>query len=94
MPDKESGKIEIPVLRDVVVPVDHSATTPDNKPNQPRPVDNDATLLSSTLQQEVEAIITRARADFDATIERAVREMQQRVEKELDELHIHLTKGE
>lgn len=86
MSDKAPGDNEIPVLQDVVVPVSQVESKAEaNEVTEP-------SLLSSTLQQEVEAIINRARADFDATIEQALKEMQQRVERELNELHIHLTK--
>ncbi len=84
MPDNQSLEENIPVLKDVVVPVVKEATSP--APAEPGP-----SLLSSTLQAEIDAIINQARADFEATIAQLQKEMQQRVERELNELHIQLT---
>jgi len=82
MANSESSEPKIPVLKDVVIPVtpgDASTTTA-----QP-------SLLTSTLQAEIDAIINQARADFEATITQLQTEMQQRVERELNELHVQLT---
>ncbi len=90
MSDNESKELNIPVLKDVVIPVVQStkaSTTIDaNDPLTPEP-----SLLSSTLQTEIDTIISQAQADFDATIAQLLEEMQQRVERELGELHVQLT---
>lgn len=76
---------EIPLLKDVVIATTQT-TVPAEVAAAPQP-----SLLSSTLQEEVDAIIAQARADFDTAIAKALSEMQQRIEQELSELHIQLT---
>jgi len=82
MADSESSEPKIPVLKDVVVPV---------TANEAGSAAAEPSLLSSTLQAEIDAIIIQARADFEATIAQLQVEMQQRVEQELSELHLQLT---
>ena len=82
MADSESSEPKIPVLKDVVVPV---------TANEASSAAAEPSLLSSTLQAEIDAIIIQARADFEATIAQLQVEMQQRVEQELNELHVQLT---
>jgi len=82
MADNQSSEPKIPVLKDVVI----AATSGDTSNATAQP-----SLLSSTLQAEIDAIINQARADFEATIAQLQVEMQQRVEQELSELHIQLT---
>jgi len=84
MANSESSEPKIPILKDVVIPVtpgDASTATATAQPS----------LLTSTLQAEIDAIINQARADFEATIAQLQAEMQQRVERELNELHVQLT---
>ncbi|MBL1261243.1 MAG: hypothetical protein COB33_011995 [Thiotrichaceae bacterium] len=86
MQDNESKQVNIPVLRDVVVPVTTSntretSTTPPVAPS----------LLTSTLQEEINIIINQARVDFEATMAQLQDEIQQRVERELNDLHVQLT---
>ncbi len=85
MSNNESKQVNIPVLRDVVVPVIPSETR-ETSTAQAEP-----SLLTSTLQDEIDTIILQARADFEATIAHLQKEMQQRVERELNELHVQLT---
>jgi len=82
MANNEPSEPKIPVLKDVVIAVTPGDASP--APAQP-------SLLSSTLQAEIDAIIIQARADFEATIAQLQEEMQQRVERELNELHVQLT---
>ncbi len=82
MSDNPSKPMNIPVLRDVVVPVATSQTS--TIPPAP-------SLLTSTLQEEIDTIIVQARADFEAAIAHLQEEMQQRVEREINELHVQLT---
>ncbi len=86
MPDKESKPVNIPVLRDVVIPVTANANA--NKANV---VAVEPSLLNATLQAEIDTIINQARTDFEATIAQLQKEMQQRVKRELNELHVQLT---
>jgi len=82
MSDPESPEMNIPVLKDVVVPVaTNDVSTTSTEPS----------LLTSTLQAEIDTIINQARADFEATITQLQKEMQLRVERELSELHVQLT---
>ena len=82
MADSDPSEPKIPVLKDVVVPV---------TANEVGRAAAEPSLLSSTLQAEIDAIIIQARADFEATIAQLQVEMQQRVEQELSELHLQLT---
>jgi hypothetical protein len=84
MADNHSSEPKIPVLKDVVIAVTPGDASPATAIAQP-------SLLSSTLQAEIDAIIIQARADFEATIAQLQLEMQQRVERELNELHVQLT---
>ena len=80
--------MNIPVLRDVVVPVTTSETRETSTiPAEPA----EPPLLTSTLQDKIDTIILQARADFEAAIAHLQEEMQQRVKRELNELHIQFT---
>ena len=85
MSDTEHSEINIPVLKDVVVPVTANATS------EVATIPVEPSLLSSTLQGEIDAIIFQARADFEAAMAQLQKEMQARVERELSELHVQLT---
>ncbi len=94
MSDQEQNDTRIPVLKDMVVPVTQTTTSKavaDANLSEQVTEEPPPSLLSSTLQAEVDAIIEKARADFDATIAQALHEMQQRIERELSELHVQLT---
>ena len=86
MPDNQPQKQNIPVLKEVVVPVMKEEVS-----SAPPPVEPEPSLLSSTLQAEIDAIINQARADFEGAIAQLQKEMRQRVERELNELHVQLT---
>jgi len=85
MSNNESKPVNIPVLRDVVVPVAASET------RETSTIPAEPPLLTSTLQDEIDTIILQARADFEAAIAHLQEEMQQRVKRELNELHIQFT---
>jgi len=85
MADNEPSEMNIPVLKDVVVPVMA------NEAPEASAILPERSLLTSTLQDEIDVIILQARADFEATIAQLQEQMQQRVERELSELHIQLT---
>jgi len=84
MPDQPADDIEIPVLKDMVVPV----TPTEAQPEKAKPASAADNTHAATLQAEVDHIIERARSDFDKTIAEALTEMQARIERELGELHI------
>ncbi|MCF6323748.1 MAG: hypothetical protein L3J89_05410 [Gammaproteobacteria bacterium] len=85
MSDNQSKPVNIPVLRDVVVPVVASET------RETSTIPAEQPLPASTLQDGIDTIIVQARADFETAIAHLQEEMQQRVERELNELHSQLT---
>ncbi len=90
MNDNEPKMQKIPVLKDVVIPVVQPEKANATHEQIHEPIAAEPSLLSSTLQAEIDAIVNQARADFEATIAQLLEEMEQRIERELRELHLQL----